>query len=89
MYTWREGRNLVHQKLQQNQISIIQLHNKLIAEQILRYPGISVFMSSAPEVVPISLSQLLEHEPFLPEVVIFLTVKFLHIPYVKQVIWDS
>jgi len=41
-------------------------------------------MSSLAEGVPVCVNNLASHIPFLPDIVIFLTIKHQHVPYVKQ-----
>jgi K+ transporter len=45
---------------------------------------VAIFLSSYSQGVPFSLSQLTSHIPYMPEIVIFTTIRYLHTPYVKQ-----
>ncbi len=45
--------------------------------------GTAVFLSSLSDGVPVSVNVLASHIPYLPETVIFLTIRYQHVPYVK------
>lgn len=83
-FIWRTGKEKITIALKKDQIDFPELQKKLNQEQIKRCPGTAVFLSSLSQGVPVSVHQLTSHIPYLPEKVIFLTIKHMHVPHVRE-----
>ena len=80
--TWRHGRAIVADQLEENRVTVRSFLNRLIDQQPTRTPGTAVFLSSSPEAVPQALLSNLEHNRVVSERVILLTVETTDRPHV-------
>jgi K+ transporter len=62
-----------------------EVYERIRNSQVNRTQSTSIFLSSETEGVPYSLGLLVSRIPYLSENVIYLTIKYVHIPYVKPV----
>ena len=84
MTTWRKGRQILSQRLQESTITPEQLKEQLHHKEVATVPGTAVFMSSDPQKIPPALMHNLEHNKVLHETVIFLSVIVEDIPRVPS-----
>jgi KUP system potassium uptake protein len=84
MLIWRWGKKKIYKRTHQNQVNMEEIIKAIDEGHLKRFDRIGVFLSSIPHGVPISLSKLLEHSPFLHSTAIFLTIKHSHIPFVPK-----
>jgi KUP system potassium uptake protein len=82
MTTWKKGRRILSQRLQETTIQLDELKQRLKSEKIAVVPGTAVFMSSDPEKTPPALLHNLAHNKILHDTVIFLSVIVEDIPRV-------
>ena len=82
MTTWKRGRFLLRQRLQQDALALEPFVNALGRSSPTRVPGTAVFFTASPEGVPQSLLHNLKHNKVLHDRIIVLTVRILDIPYV-------
>lgn len=84
MTTWRKGRQILSQRLQESTITPEQLKEQLHQKEVATVPGTAVFMASDPQKIPPALMHNLEHNKVLHETVIFLSVIVEDIPRVPS-----
>jgi KUP system potassium uptake protein len=84
MSTWQRGRQLVARNLRDRAFPLGQLLADLRAHPPTRVPGTAVFMTSAPQGVPVSLLHNLKHNKVLHERVLLLTVQTAEVPEVPR-----
>jgi len=84
MITWKVGKEALHEKLVEKQITVAELCQELNAGHIRRFSGTGVFLSAIPHGVPLSLTKLAMHTSSIPETVIFLTIEFSHSTQVQR-----
>lgn len=82
MTTWRQGRNLLAQRLRTGVQRLDEFIAHLNFDQVTRVPGTAIFMYSDPEGVPPALLLNLRHNKVLHERVILLSVSTLEAPRV-------
>lgn len=82
MTTWRQGRNLLGQRLRAGVQRFNDFVGRLNLDQITRVPGTAIFMYSDPDGVPPALLLNLRHNKVLHERVILLSVSTLEAPRV-------
>lgn len=80
--TWKTGREILYQRLQEHARPLGRLLKRLADEPPLRVPGTAVFMSGTPEGVPPSLRHNLRHNKVLHEQVVLLTIVTTEVPHV-------
>ncbi|MBZ0088260.1 MAG: potassium transporter Kup [Thermomonas sp.] len=84
MQTWRRGRALLTEEIRKDGIQPATFLPGLMLAPPVRVPGTAVFLTSDPGVVPHALLHNLKHNKVLHECNVFLTVKTLEVPYVRQ-----
>jgi len=83
MTTWRRGRAILVERLREDSVPIDALLKSLLADPPLRVPGTAVYLTATPEQVPHALLHSLKHFQALHQQVVFLTVEFREVPWVK------
>ncbi|MEA0656038.1 potassium transporter Kup [Xanthomonas campestris pv. campestris] len=81
MRTWRRGRALLREEIRKDGIRIDSFLPGLMLAPPARVPGMAVFLTTDPMVVPHALMHNLKHNKVLHERNIFLNVDTLPIPY--------
>jgi KUP system potassium uptake protein len=84
MTTWRRGRAILVERLREDSVPIDALLKSLLADPPLRVPGTAVYLTATPEQVPHALLHSLKHFQALHQQVVFLTVEFREVPWVKS-----
>jgi KUP system potassium uptake protein len=82
MLTWRKGKQLVYENLQQHLIPLPEFLTSLFHSPPHRVPGTAVFFRADGDGVPHAMLHNLTHNKVLHERVVFLTVHALGIPKV-------
>jgi KUP system potassium uptake protein len=82
--TWRHGRTILARQVREDRVPLRRFLNRLVAEQPMRVPGTSVFLSSSPDSTPAALLNNLEHNRVVHEQVVLLTVKTAGAPHVPE-----
>jgi KUP system potassium uptake protein len=82
MTTWKRGREILGQRLQETTITLAELKQRLHNQEMVTVPGTAVYMSSNPEMIPPALLHNIEHNKALHDTVIFLSVIVQDIPRV-------
>ncbi|HRC69065.1 MAG TPA: potassium transporter Kup [Candidatus Competibacter denitrificans] len=80
MITWKDGRKLLNQRLQENAMPLDLFLQSLNAGSTLRVPGTAVFLTSTPDGVPNALLHNMKHNKVIHERLMLLTVKSEEIP---------
>jgi KUP system potassium uptake protein len=83
MTTWRAGRDLMARRLEDRAFPIDAFIRDARANPPTRVPGISVFMTSAPNVTPVALLHNVKNNRILHQTVVLLAVKTEEVPYVR------
>jgi len=86
MYTWKTGKENLRAKTKEMQIPFEDLQKALQSKEIKRCNGTAVFLTSVAEGVPVSLSELVRHIPYVPKTVIFVSIEHKHVPNIKHVL---
>ena len=84
MRTWRRGRELLHDAVQNEGIQLETFLDGLMLSPPVRVPGTAIFMTADKGVVPHALMHNLKHNKVLHERNIFLTVDTLKVPYAPK-----
>ncbi len=84
MTTWKQGRQLLADRLRSQVISIENFLRQIRATPPARVPGMAVYMFSNPLGTPPALLHNLTHNKVLHERVAFLTIITKEIPYVEK-----
>jgi KUP system potassium uptake protein len=83
LLTWRKGKQLMAKRMRE--ISPLNAHSlSLWIIHALQVPGTAVFMTANYDILPTAFLHNLEHNKVLHERVVFLTLKFEDVPYVKD-----
>lgn len=82
MTTWKQGRYILSQRLQESTITLDELKQRLKKQSITTVPGTAIFMASDVKRIPPALLYNLAHNKVLHETVIFLSVIVEDIPRV-------
>jgi KUP system potassium uptake protein len=82
MTTWRKGREILSQRLQESSITLEELKRRLQKADVATVAGTAVFLSSDPLRIPPALLRNLEHNRIIHDTVIFLSVIVEDIPRV-------
>lgn len=85
MWVWKLGREAVEEANQSTALSYGSLKTLLHKYQVNRVPSTGVFLSSRYDQTPQSISVLLPCTRSLPSPTIFLTVKYVPVPYVAEI----
>jgi KUP system potassium uptake protein len=82
MMTWKRGRELVFENLQQHAIPLDDFLQSLFVAPPVRVPGTAIFLRGESDGVPHALLHNLSHNKVLHERVVFLTVHIREQPFV-------
>lgn len=82
MLTWKRGRSLVFQNLQNHAVPLEDFLKSLFLSPPARVPGTSLFLRGASDGVPHAMLHNLSHNKVLHERVVFLTVDVADEPWV-------
>jgi KUP system potassium uptake protein len=82
MATWRQGREILFERLQASSVPLEPFLESLFAAPPLRVPGTAVFLTATPNATPHALLHNLNHNKVLHERVVFLTVEVRELPWV-------
>ncbi len=82
--TWKQGRDLLHEKLSQDSIDMAPFITSLALGGATRVPGTAVFLTSRPQGVPRAMLHSLKHYKVLHERMVIVTVRILDVPYVAE-----
>ena len=82
MTTWRRGREVLFQRLNESTVPLQPFLKSLFAEPPQRVPGTAIFLTATPEATPHALLHNLNHNKVLHERVVFLTVEIRDVPWV-------
>ncbi|WP_354687094.1 potassium transporter Kup [Cupriavidus necator] len=82
MLTWQRGRKLLLDRIQSSDVALKPFLDSLFLALPARVPGVAVFLTPTPEVVPHALVHNLNHNRVLHERVVFLTVNLKDVPWV-------
>jgi KUP system potassium uptake protein len=83
MMTWRRGREILFERLNQQSIPLDPFLKSLFSEPPQRVPGTAVFLTATPDATPHALLHNLNHNKVLHERVVFLTVEVRDTPWVS------
>jgi K+ transporter len=83
MLTWRKGRAMLAERLQNTTLPIDLFLASIAEEKPLRVPGTAVFMTSN-NGAPHSLIHYFKHAKSLHQRIVFLTVRTKHVPSVPE-----
>jgi KUP system potassium uptake protein len=84
MMTWRRGRNVLHDKLNENTMPLEPFIQSLLLDKPTTVPGTAIFMISTPDCVPHALLHNLKHNKVIHERVVMLTIYTEEIPFVAD-----
>jgi KUP system potassium uptake protein len=84
MTTWKRGRELVLDKLENKSLALQPFVDDMQRHPPLRVPGTAVFLSKSIKVVPHAILHNLKHNKVLHERVIFLTVRVKDEPWLPM-----
>ena len=82
MTTWRRGREVLFQRLNEQAVPLLPFLESLIQTPPARVPGTAIFLTATPDATPHALLHNLNHNKVLHERVIFLTVEVRDVPWV-------
>lgn len=82
MLTWLRGRKVLLERLQSSDVPLKSFLDSLFLALPPRVPGVAVFLTPTPDVVPHALMHNLNHNRVLHERVLFLTVQMKDVPWV-------
>jgi KUP system potassium uptake protein len=83
MVTWRRGREILFERLRAGSIPLQPFLKSLFSAPPQRVPGTAVFLTATPDATPHALMHSLKHYKVLHERVVFLTVEFRDVPWVR------
>jgi KUP system potassium uptake protein len=84
MTTWRTGRRLVGERLNERAIPLEDFMKTVAAAQPVRVPGTAVFMTAQPTGAPAALVHNLRYNKVLHEQVVVLSVSTASVPHVAD-----
>lgn len=82
MTTWKRGRQLLRQIISHTAISFDDFAERFQTKEVVRVPGMAIYMNSDPDCTPPALIHNLQHNKVVHEKVILLSIKTKEIPYV-------
>ncbi len=82
MMTWQQGRSLVSKAQQDEALELRGFLDAVFVEPPLRVPGVAVFLTAEPGVVPNALLHNLKHNKVLHEQNLFVTVRSHEVPWI-------
>lgn len=80
MTTWQRGRQLIRGRQRADAVPVASFLARLSQSRITRVPGLAVFLTSDPEIIPSALLHNLRHNRVLHDKVLFVTVLTLDQP---------
>jgi KUP system potassium uptake protein len=80
MTSWKRGRELLVLRWKQDSMPLASFLARLPQSRTVRVPGMAVFLTGNPDVVPASLLHNLKHNKVLHEKVLFVTIQNLDRP---------
>ncbi|WP_027016534.1 potassium transporter Kup [Comamonas composti] len=83
MMTWRQGRNLLHERLQSEAMDLPEFLASVWRHPPARVPGTAIFLSGEPGTVPNALLHNLRHNKVLHAQNIFVTVRNHEQPWIE------
>ncbi len=83
MSTWKTGRAILGQRIDDRSIPIAELPEFLASEDVVRVRGTAVYLTAQARSVPLSLVENVRHNHSLHERVIFLSLSFTQSPRVS------
>jgi len=83
MATWRRGRQILADRLRGASIPIRTFLEQVSTQNVVRVPGVAVFMVGDPETTPPALVHNVKHNKVLHQTVVVLTVLTKEIPHVR------
>ncbi|MDS4042304.1 MAG: potassium transporter Kup [Candidatus Competibacter sp.] len=84
MFAWKDGRELLNQRLRENAMPLNLFLQSLTQGSTLRVPGTAVFLTSNPDGVPNALLHNMKHNKVVHERLVLLTVFTKEIPRVED-----
>ena len=82
MMTWKQGRRLMSKAQQAEALELNGFLDAVFVEPPLRVPGVAVFMTADPGIVPNALLHNLKHNKVLHEQNLFVTVRSHQVPWI-------
>ena len=82
MVTWKEGRDILNQKLRADSIDLKSFLDAVFVTPPLRVEGTAVFLTAEPGSVPNALLHNLKHNKVLHENNLFVTVRSHEVPWI-------
>ena len=82
MATWKEGRNILNEKLQEDAIDLPSFLDAVFVSPPVRVEGTAVFLTAGPGTVPNALLHNLKHNKVLHEQNLFVTVRNHEVPWI-------
>jgi len=82
MMTWKQGRRLMSKAQQAESLNLNGFLEAVFVEPPLRVPGVAVFMTAEPGMVPNALLHNLKHNKVLHEQNLFVTVRSHQVPWI-------
>ncbi|MGV3498869.1 MAG: potassium transporter Kup [Hydrogenophaga sp.] len=82
MMTWQQGRSLVSKAQQDEALDLRGFLDAVFVEPPLRVPGVAVFLTAEPGVVPNAMLHNLKHNKVLHEQNLFVTVRSREVPWI-------
>ncbi len=82
MMTWKQGRRLMSKAQQAEALDLNGFLDAVFVEPPLRVPGVAVFMTAEPGVVPNALLHNLKHNKVLHEQNLFVNVRSHQVPWI-------
>ena len=83
MVTWRRGREVLFDRLNESSVPLDPFLKSLFAAPPQRVPGTAIFLTATPDATPHALLHNLNHNKVLHERVVFLTVEIGDVPWVS------
>ena len=83
LVTWKRGREIVLQRLQETAQPLAPFVEVLLAHPPIRVPGTAVFMTADASGAPSALLHNLKHNKVLHERVVILNVRYAEVPHVQ------
>jgi len=82
MMTWKQGRELVSRAQQAEALELRGFLDAVFVEPPVRVPGVAVFLTAEPDIVPNALLHNLKHNKVLHEQNLFVTVRSHPVPWI-------
>lgn len=84
MYTWKKGRDEIHEKVYSNAVTELELSSIAKSKFITRVPGSAVFMVGSPKGTPLALLHHLKANKCLQKTVVLLTIATQEVPLASE-----